>query len=137
MTSISVLENKISEIKKNLNILKRYQAIDRKKIMAEIDLKGAMERYLSLAVQATIDLGDAYISYRKFRKPTNMREIFEILKENEIINSELNEKLGNMTGFRNALIHGYDNLDYDEVFNVLYNELKDIEKFIKIIEAKI
>jgi len=73
MTNISVLENKISEIRKNLHILKRYQAVDRKKIMAEIDLKGAMERYLSLAVQATIDLADAYISYRKFRKPTNMR----------------------------------------------------------------
>lgn len=137
MTSINVLENKISEIKKNLLLLKRYQKIDREKIMAGIDLKGAMERYLSLAVQATIDLGDAYISYRKFRKPTNMREIFQILRENEIINSGLNEQLGNMTGFRNALIHGYDNLDYDEVFNVLYNELKDIEKFIKLIEAKI
>jgi len=128
MTNISVLENKISEIRKNLHILKRYQAVDRKKIMAEIDLKGAMERYLYLA--------DAYISYRKFRKPTNMREIFEILKENEIIDSGLNKKLGDMTGFRNALIHGYDNLDYDEVFNVLYNELKDVKKFIKIIENK-
>lgn len=136
MTNISVLENKISEIKKNLQILKNYQKLDRQKIMADFNLKGAMERYLSLAVQATIDLADAYISYRKYRKPTDMKEIFEILYENDIIGPELNRKLGEMTGFRNALVHGYDNLDYDVVFNVLYKELKDIEGFIKIIEKK-
>lgn len=137
MTNISVLENKISEIQKNLKILESYQKIDRKKIMADFNLKGAMERYLSLAVQATIDLADAYISYRKFRKPTDMKEIFEILYENKIIGPDLNQKLGEMVGFRNALIHGYDNLDYDVVFNVLYKESKDIKKFIKIIEEKI
>ena len=52
------------------------------------------------------------------------------LNEEKIISNELTEKLVKMTGFRNAVAHDYEKLNYEIVYDVLQNRLKDIEEFI-------
>ena len=54
------------------------------------------------------------------------------LFENKIINNNLKENLSNMAGFRNILVHDYTNLDREIVYEILNNNLKDIEDFRKI-----
>ncbi len=93
-----------------------------------------MERYLYLAAQSTIDLADAIIAYKKFRKPTTLSDSFYILNEEKIINNELTEKMIKMTGLRNTIAHDYGKLNYDIVYNTLINNLSDIDEFLKITE---
>lgn len=38
-----------------------------------------------------------------------------------------------MAGFRNILVHDYLKIDREIVYEVILNNLKDIEKFIKVI----
>src|SRR3989338_4741071 len=130
MSNRAIIENKISHIRKYLRILDGYQKYSRKEIEGNIDLKGAVERYLYLAAQATIDLSEAAVAYKNFRKPTTMSESFYILNEEKIISNELTEKLVKMTGFRNAVAHDYEKLNYEIVYDVLQNRLKDIEEII-------
>lgn len=119
MSSIKVIENKISSVKKYLKILERYRNYTKEKIEDNIDIRGAVERYLYLAIQATIDLAEAVIAYRSFRKPTTMSEAFDILKEEGIIPSGLATKLVKMVGFRNIITHNYEKLDYEIVLYCL------------------
>ena len=135
MSNRAIIENKISHIRKYLRILDGYQKYSRKEIEGNIDLKGAVERYLYLAAQATIDLSEAAVAYKNFRKPTTMSESFYILNEEKIISNELTEKLVKMTGFRNAVAHDYEKLNYEIVYDVLQNKTKDIENFIEIIKS--
>ena len=137
MTNINVLENKISATQKYLRILNNYQKYSKEEILKNLDLIGATERYLYLAIQAAIDLADAFISYKNFRKPTSLKEGFEILQEEGIIQVELRDRLIKMTGFRNILAHGYEKVDYDIVYDILQNQLKDLGKFIKTIQEQI
>ncbi len=134
MTNITVIENKISDARKYLKILERYKKYSKEKIMGDVDIKGALERYLYLAAQSTIDLADAIIAYKKFRKPTTLSDSFYILNEEKIINNELTEKMIKMTGFRNTITHDYGKLNYDIVYNTLINNLSDIDEFLKITE---
>lgn len=131
MSNLTVIENKISEARKYLIILERYKQYSQEKIVNDIDIKGALERYLYLAAQSVIDLADAIISYKKFRKPTTLSESFFILNEEKVISKELTEKMVKMTGFRNTIAHDYGKLNYDIVYNTLHNNLKDIEEFLE------
>lgn len=133
MNSINVLENKISAIKKYLGVLKKFKKYKFSYLLADEFLKGSLERYLYLATQATIDLAEATISFKDFRKPTTYSEAFEILNEEEVISGDLKQELIPMVGFRNAIAHDYDKLDYKKVEDVLKNKLKYIENFIKVI----
>ncbi len=137
MSSIKVIENKISSVKKYLKILQRYKGYKKEEIEGNIDIRGAVERYLYLAVQATIDLAEAVIAYKDFRKPTAMSEAFDILNEERMISAKLTNELGKMVGFRNIITHDYEKLDYKIVYNVLQNGKKDIESFLKKIEGKL
>lgn len=130
MTDLAVIENKISSVKKYLKILERYKKYSRKEIEANLDLKGAIERYLYLAVQATIDLAEAIIAYKNLRKPTTMSEAFYILNEEKIIPQDLTEKMVKMTGFRNVIAHDYEKINYDILYEVLQKGLKDIDNFL-------
>ncbi|UCH80626.1 MAG: DUF86 domain-containing protein [Nitrospiraceae bacterium] len=91
MTDHTVIENKISSLQKYLGILKRYQQYSQQEILNDIDKKGALERYLYLDIQATIDLADAIISYKNLRKPSTMSGSFHILREAAIISDEVTE----------------------------------------------
>ena len=134
MSNLDVIENKISSIKKYLDILKRYRGYSVIEIKNNIDIRGALERYLYLAVQASIDLAEAVIAYKNFRKPITLAESFDILFEGKVVTDRaLIERLINMVGFRNIIAHDYGEINYDIVYNILKNKLKDIEEFIKII----
>lgn len=133
MTNFATIENKISSARKYLKILERYKKFSKKKIQEDIDIRGALERYLYLAVQSAIDLADATISYKKFRKPTTLSESFYILNEEGIIKNNLTKNMVNMVGFRNIIAHDYEKINYDIVYKILHRGLKDIDDFLKII----
>ena len=130
MTNLTVIENKISSIQKYLGILKRYQQYSQQELVNDIDKKGALERYLYLVIQSTIDLAEAIISYKNLRKPSTMSESFHILREEAIITDEVTDQLVKMTGFRNVIAHDYEKLDYDIVYDVLKNRLSTVEAFL-------
>lgn len=137
MKSLQVIENKISSVKKYLKILERYTNYKKEEIESNIDLRGAVERYLYLVIQSTIDLAEAVISYKGLRKPTTLLEAFEILNEEKIIPEKHTKNLIKMVGFRNILSHEYETLDYDIVYDILQNGKKDIEIFLSTIEKKL
>lgn len=134
MTNANVLENKISAVKKYLKILERYQKLSAQEIAGNLDLKGAVERYLYLAVQSAIDLAEMAVAFKGLRKPSVMSESFEILGEEKIIPPALRDRLVKMVGFRNVMAHDYEAVDESIVFDVLQNRLADIREFLKIIE---
>jgi uncharacterized protein YutE (UPF0331/DUF86 family) len=131
MSSISVIESKISSIKKYLGILKRFKDLSKQEIEEDLTKKGALERYLYLATQASIDLAEAIIAYKEFRRPTTYSESFYILEEEEFLTKELSDKLVNMTKFRNIIAHDYENVDFSILYDAVQNRLGDIEEFIR------
>ena len=137
MTNFSAIENKISLIKKYLKILKRYQKFSREQIEKDVDIRGMVERYLYLGIQASIDLGGAIISLKNFRKPTTLSENFYILEEEKIISKKLAEEMANLVGLRNILSHQYGKINYDIVYDVLQNKLGIMEEFINRIKRKL
>lgn len=134
MSNLTVIENKISATQKYLRILDEFQKYSRQEIEDNVSIRGATERYLYLVAQASIDLAEAIIAYRNFRKPSTLNEAFYILNEEKVIDLGLTKQLVSMAGFRNIIAHDYGKIDYDIVYDVLHNRLADVEKFLNIIK---
>jgi uncharacterized protein YutE (UPF0331/DUF86 family) len=137
MTNLSIIENKISQVKKYLKILERYKKYSVAEIKNDVDVRGMVERYAFLAVQATIDLAETAVAYKHSRKPTTMTETFYILDEEGIIDKKLSEKMVNMVGFRNIITHNYEEVNYDIVYDVVHKGVLDIKKFLTVIRKKL
>lgn len=137
MTNSFIIESKISSIQKYLQILKRFQSYSQKQLEEDINLKGATERYLYLLTQSVLDLAEAIIAFKNFRRPQTYSESFDILQEEKLISPDLTEKLINMAKFRNIIAHDYENLDFGIIYDVLQNRLKDVEEFLAQIKNKL
>lgn len=131
------LETKLASLRRFLLAIERYRTIPIAKVLADQDLRGAAERYLYLAAQASIDLAEMFISIKQLGKCESMTDAFRVLERAAVIDSNLCSKLIRMVGFRNALSHGYENLNYQIVEQVLQQEVLDLYHFADLIEAQI
>lgn len=89
MTTINVIELKLKAINEYYSQLLKYRKYSRKDLEDDATLKGALERYLYLLCQSAIDLGEAVIAFKDFYRPASYADVFETLKEKNIISIEL------------------------------------------------
>ena len=136
MTNIEVLKNKLSEIQKYLNISKDYQKKSKDDLLKDQTLRGAVERYLYLLCQSTIDFAEALLSHLNLRTPSTYGEVFEILGEERIISTDMVLKMKKMTGFRNILTHAYGEINLDILLDVLKKDINDFSTFIVEVKEK-
>lgn len=62
---------------------------------------------------------------------------FSILAKEGYISSDTSKKMGNMAGFRNIVVHDYQDVDINILKSILTNHLGDFELFYKEIISKI
>ncbi|MCD6408165.1 DUF86 domain-containing protein, partial [bacterium] len=72
-----------------------------------------------------------------FKRPDTYKGIFKILKEEKVIKEEIAEKMIELVGFRNRLVHLYWKVEEKEVverannLKIFDNFLKEVIKYLK------
>lgn len=84
---------------------------------------------LKRASQATIDIAIHTIKNKKIGIPNSSREVFEILNNYSYITDKTTTNMQNMVGFKNIVVHDYQNLNIDIVISIVKNHLIDFKKF--------
>lgn len=82
------------------------------------------------ACEASIDLAMHVVSEKRLGIPQNSRDSFEALKENNIIDDELNKKMKAMVGFRNIAVHDYRAINLKIIQVIIEKHLKDFGEYI-------
>lgn len=122
---------KLEMLRDYVKLLQEYQKRSFGEVKEDPTLRGAIERYLSLALECVFDVGETVISHEGLRKPESYREVIEILGEEGILSKKFVEKFAPAGGFRNILIHGYAKIDVKKVYKFLQENLADFEDFAK------
>lgn len=92
---------------------------------------GLAERYLQLLCQIIIDILNLIIIEQGIKKPESNQEIISILFNNKIISEDLASRLDGIVGFRNILVHEYEEIDKKIVYRYLIEKIDDFEIFKK------
>jgi uncharacterized protein YutE (UPF0331/DUF86 family) len=95
-----------------------------------------VEHTLQLAIQAALDVASHVVSDGRLGEPRTNRELFDLLARHGWIPRPLAESLGRMVGFRNVLVHGYDDVDLGVVQDVVTNRLGDLLAFVEAIRGR-
>jgi uncharacterized protein YutE (UPF0331/DUF86 family) len=97
----------------------------------------AAKYFLVVAIEAAIDMGNHVISLNKLRVPEDYAETFEIIGEAGRFPGKFIEKLKRMARFRNRLVHIYWEVDRAMVYEILREDIKDIEEFVRRFSANL
>ena len=126
-------------------VVNKVQSIQRCVLRAREEYRAAGGRFLddythqdaailniTRACEQAIDLANHLIRAEKLGIPTDSAESFELLVKAGIMPAELGAKLKRMVGFRNTVIHEYQQVDVHIVEAVIKTGLDDLLAFAQL-----
>ncbi len=124
---------KLRNMKKYVDFLRSHKSITREGLEEDYELRSAIERNFQLAIESAMDIGEIIISVENLEKPEDYRNIMLILGKNKILSKDFAEQFADAACFRKILVHGYEDLDLEKLYNYLQTKLEDFSKFAKFI----
>ncbi len=130
MVNRSVILKKISLIRHNLSRLRDKDNVPLESFKNDLDIQDIVLHNLQLAIQGCIDVGSHVISDEGWGVAGSLNEIFYILRDKGVIKVDLTKRMVSMVGFRNVLVHEYEDINLDIVYNILHHHLRDINDYL-------
>jgi uncharacterized protein YutE (UPF0331/DUF86 family) len=90
--------------------LRAAQSLDPRALESFGAEDAAAQRWLQLAIQCCIDLGDSLLGRMGEEEPPRLRDVFAALVRRDVIDAPLARQMEELTDFRNVLAHAYASL---------------------------
>lgn len=127
MIRAEVIRKRLNKLDEYLAILQGLRMYTFEEFSASPERYGSAERFLQLAVETLIDLGNHVIAELGLGTVEWYSDIPRLLQEAGYISPEMGENWTRMIGFRNVLVHDYLDVDRRLVYEVLQGRLGDFE----------
>ena len=134
MVERETLDRRLGRLEELLRDLRRLATVPRSEFLQERGLQAQAERWLQLAAECALDLANHLIADRGWRTPTTAEESFQILKEQRVLSEQLAGAMEGWAGLRNLLVHFYLTVDHERVFEILVNDLGQLEELAAAIQ---
>lgn len=131
------IARKIASMRKYVDFLRSCQPLPREKLAIDYALKSAIERNFQLVIESSLDIAEILISAGNMEKPEDYRSTILILGKHGIIPPDFAERFAKAAGLRNILVHIYEDVDVDKLYDYLQDNLADFDEYVKYIAGYI
>ena len=133
------LMNQIELLQEYISRLERIRQKPIEEYLKDETLQAATERYLQIAIETCINIGNRLLSLHQFKgnfkAPKTYADIFKTLASLNVIPKDFADKLARMCAMRNILVHVYWEVDSKLVYRTIHYELDDFGKFLSYVMA--
>lgn len=129
--AIDNINRLLEKLHEYVNFLRPLKGITSEELKSNVDKRAKAERYLQLACQVCIDIGELIISDQRLPSPNTLRDSIQILGEHNVLDREFAQEFSKIAGFRNILVHDYVKIDYEKVADKINNRLDDFTRFAR------
>ena len=125
-----LLEDRLGYITKSLVKLKTMASLPKEQFLTG-DNPAAAESYLRRCLEAMFDVGRHIIAKTAGKAEVEYKEVVSRLREIGVITQAHAENLTLMAGYRNRLVHFYDEVSEAELYQIIQKNLGDIGEFVR------
>lgn len=130
------LEKLILLIEGSLHSLKRFKDTTLEEFKQNKDNFRIAFFDLHQALEAVMDIGNHILSRIPGARPERYKDIARLLGEHGIVPPEFaSGPLLKMAGYRNRMVHVYSEITIQELYEIIQNNLQDIESFANHVKA--
>lgn len=127
------LRPRIQLVRERLRRLRKIADAGREGFADDVTLQDAAVRNLQTSVEALLHMANHVVAREGLGAPTSYQEAIDLLVEHDVLPEEKSDAYRQMVRFRNRAVHLYDEIDADEVYAILEEDLRDFESFIAAI----
>ncbi|QOJ22881.1 MAG: DUF86 domain-containing protein [Gammaproteobacteria bacterium] len=124
-----ILAEKLESLRRCVQRIEDKTPKDIGSLVRDIDLQDILVVNLTRAVQISIDIGSHIISSANQPMPQTMGDVFTKLQELGAISLDTSERLKKAVGFRNIAVHNYEVINWEIVYAICRNSLRDFRQF--------
>lgn len=127
-----LIKQRLALIGSYLSELEKLAAISKEAFLRDKLKTGAAESYLRRSLEAIFDIGRHILAKTgSVELAGEYKTIATGLAQKNIVDKNLSEKLVEMAGYRNRLVHMYSHVTDEELYEIIAGNLKDIREFVK------
>lgn len=126
---------KLRELDNYLDELEQIIPTTEEEYLQDMKTRRACEKTIEIAIEAVIDLISLIVSKNKLGIPKSEDDLITLLKNKGILSVDLCQRIKEMKGFRNILVHKYGEVDDHKSYAYLTGDLGDFLSFEKEIKA--
>jgi len=124
---------RMERFNKGLEILEELRNYEIDKFLTDLKLLSIAERNIQVCTEFIVDFSSYILSKLKVEVPDTYREIIRKVREEGIIDENLEKKLQGIVGLRNIIVHMYADIDAE----IIYDNLEDIIQTLREAAAKL
>jgi len=126
---VNMIKTKLAIIDDNIKLVRDNLPSDLKDFEDLGLVKDGIYKKIEASIQEILSICSIINSDLKLGIPSNRDEIIDALKKNHVISSELANKIKELKGFRNFLVHRYGKINDEIAFEDITEGLPDFKKF--------
>jgi uncharacterized protein YutE (UPF0331/DUF86 family) len=137
MTNIdtAIVTTRLDFIARYLDRLKGFEQISLDDYLDNFDNQLIVERIVQLIIQAAIDINEHILSKLSPGNSATNFEAFIELSKYRVITPELARQIAPSSGLRNRLVHEYDEIDPQQVFNSIALALQQYPLYVRQVNS--
>lgn len=131
MYNLNLISERLNIIRSAVKRLRLLAQIPEKEFCGNEDYVDIAENRLRRALEALFDLGRHLVVKAGSGLPSDYRSVINLLSEGKVIPDQFASQISGMTGYRNRLIHDYNKVTPEELYQILQHRLPDFEQFCR------
>jgi len=124
-----IIESKLRIIEQKLEEIESWHIISFKQLRESSLLQNAVERALQVCTEVMIDISERILALNKVPPYSSAAENMKKIQDMGILSSR--SEYEEMVKFRNFIVHRYERIDLEIIYNILKNKLFLFRKFIQ------
>ena len=125
------INHKIVLIENNLAKLQELSKLDENEFISDFRNIESSKHLLQVSVECMIDICEHIVAKKRLGTPDTAAECIRMVFSSGYVSNINVETYITMTKFRNRIVHLYHDLDENEIYQILRNNLSDFSLFIK------
>ncbi|HSW55173.1 MAG TPA: DUF86 domain-containing protein [Ignavibacteriaceae bacterium] len=128
--NIDKINSLISELRRVQKRLELIGSKGKEEFLNDPDKIDSAKYNFIVGIESAIDICNHIISQNGYRAPKDYGDSFQVLFEQGAFDKEFLENLRAMAKFRNRLVHIYWDIVDEQIYNFIYNDVKDFKIFL-------
>ena len=135
MTDPLIVRRKLNKMIEYLDQLEEVNQYTLENYLDNFFVKRTAERLIQLIVETATDINGHLIVSSGHKPPVDYYTSFIKLSDLQILDQKFAEEIAPSAGLRNRLVHEYEEIDDEIVYNSIQKTIKSYEKYIRKIES--
>jgi len=133
MSNFEVIVEKLIKLREYIEQLKKIKPDSYEQYISEITVKYAIERIIQLIVDIALDINNILLAYNNRPPAPDHYNSFIDVSECGVFDSVFAVSIAPSTGLRNRLVHEYEKINDEIVFNSINKIISMYQKYLSLV----